>query len=86
MQDNNWKYRRNRVCTKFPNLYELKYINMDWQEFKAQDGTYYIYRAYYDNRQNGTQLIRILGMFDNQQPVDPVHCQVESVSISSLCM
>ena len=72
--------REMKDCGKFPHLYELK-INTgdDWQELKTQNGSYYFYRAYFDDRplekHAKPAVIRLLGMFDNLTPTRTIFCQ-----------
>ena len=60
-------------CAPFPSMNDLQFSNHLWQElvssFSSEDdspgGTFYFYRAYYDDRERGNSggnNIRILGM------------------------
>lgn len=65
-----------KACSKFPSLYDLDFNNIYWQRLTANNGTFYLYGAYFDNRQRAgnVPLVRILGMIDKISP-PPTYCQ-----------
>ena len=62
---------------EFPNLFELDFNNIYWQRFKSNNGTFFLYAAYYDDRWRGGPLpmVRVLSMIDRVSPPQ-VMCQL----------
>lgn len=60
---------------EFPNLFDLEYNNVYWQQLRSSNGTFYFYGAYYDDRWRGGPLpvVRILAMIDRIKP-PPLNC------------
>ena len=48
-----WEHRDKNVaeiCWKVPNIVDLKYNNKYWQVKETNEGTFYLYAAYFDVR------------------------------------
>ena len=48
-----WKNKDRKVsdkCWKIPNILDLHYSNKYWQEKRTNNGTFFLYAAYYDVR------------------------------------
>ncbi|XP_017850064.1 uncharacterized protein LOC108605009 [Drosophila busckii] len=70
-------------CSRLPNLMDIKFHNNYWQAAQAENLTYYIYGAYYDNRATVEEapLVRILTMSSrygkrNEVKFPQVYCQL----------
>jgi len=75
-QKKRWGRRLNFTCGYMPKLWDLKVNNEYWQELRVNNGTFYFYRAFYDDRPQeklGVS-IRLLAMFDNMTPLEPIQC------------
>ena len=79
-----WKNAKSKSASacrpEFPSLFELDYNNVYWQRFQASvgnNGTFYLFAAYYDDRWRGGPLpmVRILAMIDRVTPPE-VFCQL----------
>jgi hypothetical protein len=66
---------------------QIDHNNTYWQRFCSSNGTFYLYKAFYDRRQSSTSSpsIRILSMIDRFQPLS-VYCRIsfENQTIPSL--
>ena len=68
----------NRSCAKMPNLLNLRYNNLYWQEGVTSDITLYLYGAYLDIRARNPEgpNVRLLGMMDKLRPKVEIYCQL----------
>ena len=72
------KQKRIAKCSNLPQYVDINYNNLHWQTFSTNNGTFYLYGAYYDNRTlvGSTAHIRLLGMIDRLQVKVQTHCQL----------
>jgi len=68
--------RLNTSCGFMPKIWDLKISNDLWQEMGTSNGTFYFYRAYYDDRklEKLGPSVRVLAMHDNMTPAQPIYC------------
>lgn len=68
--------QKNESCTKFPSIYDLEFNNYYWQSLFSNNGTFYLYNAYYDVRKLSKigPAVRILGMINRIEPAVKTHC------------
>ena len=68
----------NRSCAKMPDLLNLRYNNLYWQEVVTSAITLYLYGAYLDIRARNPEgpSVRLLGMFDKLRPKGKIFCQL----------
>ena len=61
--------KMNDTCAKLPNLYDL-HFNTYWQIYESNDGTYNLYSAFLDVREQNSYgpIVRILTMVDSISP------------------
>jgi hypothetical protein len=73
-----------RCKVKIPDLFEIDYNNIYWQRFVSSNGTYFLYNAFYDDRQLGGPLpvVRIIAMIDRLSP-PPILCQLWFANVHS---
>ncbi|KAG5667357.1 hypothetical protein PVAND_015340 [Polypedilum vanderplanki] len=65
-------------CGRFPLLVDLNISDINWQVTNTSNGTFYLFNAYYDDReglQNGT-VIRILALINKIDPIVKTFCQM----------
>ncbi|KAG5667356.1 hypothetical protein PVAND_015339 [Polypedilum vanderplanki] len=65
-------------CGRFPLLVDLNISDTNWQVTNTSNGTFYLFNAYYDDReglQNGT-VIRILALINKIDPIVKTFCQM----------
>jgi len=68
-------YGKNHTCAFYPNVFDIKFNNNYWQTFSTSNGSFYLYGAYYDNREAvNSPTIRILGMINRIEPKVKTHC------------
>ena len=65
----------NQSCAKMPDLLNLHYNNLYWQEVVTSTLTLYLYGAYLDTRTKNTS-VRLLGMLDKLRPKVDIFCQL----------
>ncbi|KAF2352099.1 Glycosyltransferase family 92 [Trinorchestia longiramus] len=51
-------------CDLLPPLFQIKFVNDQWQQYDHRDGIFYLYTAYYDNRTKTGGVARVLVMTD----------------------
>ena len=68
----------NRSCAKMPDLLNLRYNNLYWQELVTSTLTLYLYGAYLDIRTRNSEgpNVRLLGMMDKLRPKVKIFCQL----------
>ena len=69
----------NRRCARMPNLLDLHYNNLYWQQVLTSNGTLYLYGAYLDVRDGDTlrgPKVRLLGMMNRLRPNVKLYCQL----------
>ena len=68
----------NRSCAKMPDLMNLRYNNLFWQELVTSVLTVYFYGAYLDIRARnpGGPSVRLLAMIDKLRPRTNLFCQL----------
>jgi len=68
----------NKTCAKFPDIYDLHFNNIYWQETKTSNGTFLLYGAYLDVRSLNKlkPTVRILGMINRLEPKVKTFCQM----------
>lgn len=65
-------------CGRFPLMINLNVTDTYWQVTKTKNGTFYLYNAYFDDREdviNGS-VIRILALINRIDPVVKTYCQM----------
>jgi hypothetical protein len=64
-------------CGKFPNILDLHYNNLYWQQLESGGGTFLLYAAYLDTRRSCTfcPMVRVLGMVNRVSP-STTFCQL----------
>ncbi|XP_064080831.1 uncharacterized protein LOC135197717 [Macrobrachium nipponense] len=69
---------KNASCAKFPSLYDLKYVNIHWQEVQTVDGPYYLFGAYFDNRTlaKDAPTVRLVGLIAKMNRKATLFCQL----------
>ncbi|CAF1386810.1 unnamed protein product [Didymodactylos carnosus] len=73
------------VCKiRFPDFNKLHYNNIYWQQLQTKNGTFYLYRAYYDDRSSAGKRasVRIIAMIDRIKP-EALMCQLWFNKLSS---
>ncbi|CAG0921388.1 unnamed protein product [Notodromas monacha] len=64
-------------CAQMPNIFELAFNNLVWQQVKTSKGTFYLYSAYFDIRPlSPAPTLRILSMIEQVEPTVPTFCQI----------
>ncbi|CAG0924224.1 unnamed protein product [Notodromas monacha] len=64
-------------CAQMPNIFELAFENLVWQQVKTSNGTFSLYSAYFDIRPlSPAPTIRILSIIDRVVPTVPAFCQI----------
>ena len=69
----------NQSCARMPNLLDLRYNNIYWQQVLTTNGTLYLYGAYLDLRDGDTPRgpkVRLLGMMNRLRPKVELYCQL----------
>ncbi|GFU18553.1 glycosyltransferase family 92 protein [Nephila pilipes] len=58
------------VSSLYPSIYDLDFNNIYWQRSKISNAKFYLYSAYYDQREKVGKLplVRIIGMVDKVKP------------------
>ena len=72
-------FHKNKMCGILPNIYDIHFNNIYWQEHKTRHAIFYLYGAYLDTRQRNAQgpTIRILSMLDRGlKPKTIMHCLI----------
>ena len=74
---NHWHHKNGSNCAKFPQIYELQFNNLYWQEYQHNNGKIYLYKAYLDIRKNNPlgATVRILAMAKKDQFDSKTFCQ-----------
>ena len=70
--------KMNDTCAKLPNLYDMHFNNY-WQMYESNDGTFYMYSAFLDVREQNPlgPTVRILTMVDRHSPgKNASYCQL----------
>lgn len=65
--------RKSKGCARFPNFFDLKFSNNYWQVQKTSKGTFYLFNAFLDKREN--PVVRLIGLYDEYLPKQPFYCQ-----------
>lgn len=67
----------NNTCARFPSMFDLEFNNIYWQTLRTSNGTFQLFGAYLDARQNNRlgPTVRILGMIDRIEPTVVTYCQ-----------
>lgn len=71
-------FYKNSSCAPLPDIYNLKFNNMYWQEFQTPMVTFQIYKAFFDNRNiNGlSNSVHVLAMIDHIDLTEETFCQI----------
>jgi hypothetical protein len=66
------------ACGRFPLLVDLNVSDTFWQVTNTTNGTFYLYNAYFDDREGlqNVSIIRVLGLVNKIDPVVRTHCQL----------
>ena len=69
----------NQSCARLPNLLDLSYNNLYWQQVLTSNGILYLYGAYLDLRDGDNPRgpkVRLLGMINRVRPTVKMYCQL----------
>lgn len=73
-------------CGKFISILDIHYSNGNWQKAWTSRGTFYLYGAYLDNRENTPgPTIRLLGMFAGNRPTKGTLFKNTYMNMTSHC-
>jgi len=69
---------KNNTCAKIPDIYDIHFNNIYWQQTDTSNGTFFLYGAYLDVRSKNRlgPTIRVLSMINRIEPTVKTHCQI----------